>query len=1132
MIRDQEYRDIARRILDHNICVEAGAGTGKTTLLTDRLLFLLMAGGRKAQGVDISRVVALTFTEKAAGEIKVRLSGRLNDIISVIDSRSLPADRQQAAVDWLMEAKQHFGRSPDQIRQIAEKALSGMDRAHIGTIHHFAATLLKLYPIQSEVDPNFDVDTGQRFNELFETEWARWLDVELGIKPPRASQWLEILPWISLADLSALARAVSRDSMAHFDPNDSSHFLSKLRDLQLQFSLIPSGKPDPGGNSKIFDSFPVVSNHIDELVQCLEKPRAKIPSKPASDLKKEKSRKWPKAWEGLEGESLYNEALSIASSTSPFSEALIRKAVAIVQPFAESFRHTYAQKGYVSFDGLLLKARDLVKTNLEVRQDLKARFDTLLIDEFQDTDPLQGEIILFLCEHLNSQAEQWQDIHFEPGKIFVVGDPKQSIYRFRGANISAYEKFMNQIGHQGGMRCNLQTNFRSVEKIVNPVNSVFSVLMQEKAGLQPRYVPIWTKPEKGSPMHMQNFQYVLVREEDESGNGDKKEGKTRETQKAEASWIAQWITDNCTLQGKNPDMVRQKPYFFRDVAVLLRTTSPLPVYLNALKEAQIPYIVESDRFFYGTQEVIDFVNLLRVLDNPDDKISLVGLLRSPLVGLDDKEIYELHQSGEITYLQEVPEGVNISEVCCRRIKTFYAFLRRFRARVGKDPLGELVGSFLKESFLIELCSFAYHQEQTAANLMKFGRMAEEAGNQHGTTLKEFIQFLTDSINESVDEGENPLADENLDAVRILTIHKSKGLEYPVVFLPNLSGTNSVKKRREKVIRQDWEDGSVGLRLPQMNVANLDMAYIEQSEENRESAETIRLLYVAMTRAKDILFLMGRARGGDKTSFSSLLAKAGAWPAKDDFPQQLSMPDGCQISVTYTDMSNAELTNKFVPALSKSPSVDMKAVAEQWKNRYKIYNDVQSCLVFSSPTQFMQEEEKSIFVAENEKQVATVASLVGQVCHQVLEDWDYRKVDDLSDRISRAYRILKQRYPIAYWSPVARESEKVLEEFLSSELAIRLAKCDILGREIPFLYEKDGAIIRGSIDMLYRKQGKLWVADYKTDKVTQQEASEYAKRYQKQGQLYVEAVEKSIGERCNFQVIFLRIGEAADVDTTL
>jgi ATP-dependent helicase/nuclease subunit A len=1063
MILDQDDRDIARRLLDRNICVEAGAGTGKTTLLTDRLLFLLLAGGK-----DLSKIAAITFTKKAAAEIKARLSARLHDL-------ALVQPRQKNSQDFLHEVENYFHRTRTEIRESALDALLRLDSALIGTIHQLCSRLLQLYPVEAGVDPFFEVDTGRFFDEIFSHTWDKWLDVELGTQPPRSALWLDVLTYVPLEDLSDLARVLCHESMDGVSLGVSLKIKNDVRHLNERISSLADGKPAPGGRSQILQS-------LDGLVTHLQKMADDVPSftpdKPLSFSQ------WPKAWEGWPGEDVFDEAVSLAKSSSSFSEGLLSRSVHLVQPFVSIFRNAYGKKGHIGFDGLLTQTRTLLRENRNIRQELKNRFDVILVDEFQDTDPLQGEIILYLAEELASHAASWDKVCFAPGKLFVVGDPKQSIYRFRGADLRAYDTFTQMMLTQGAIKCNLQTNFRSHQGLCGPINKIFSSLMEEASGLQPRYHPIHPRPAGHwpageSPPTEGGVTTVLV-------PGDILIG---ESQKAQAAWIARWVVLNC-----GPE----KKWAYGDVALLMRSTTALDIYVSALKDADIPTIVQRDRRFYKTQEVIDFVNLLRVLDNPKDEISLVGLLRSPLGGLTDKEILHL-SSSPLRYEGGTPLPLMLSEETRQRLQGFYEFLNRFRHRVGKVPLGDLMADLLRESYLPELCVISYRGEQSLSNLTKLERLAAERGN---ATLKEFIDFVAVAMDESQDEGENPLADEHRNAVRVLTVHTAKGLEYPVVFLPNLCASNRGGRDRAITHRVDWEDNRAGLRLPRAKATDMAMAFIEKAEEIREEKEWIRLLYVAMTRAKEQVTLMGRETAGDKSSFAALLQKVGGWPDK-------SLP------VFYTGTETD--SNSPVSLVPSHPRLlPVQDLWEKWKERFANLKT----LGFPSPrgTKVPVGE-----VPQRDGDGLSVNLSIGDLCHLVLENWDYRGAaspmaspmdQDLKEAITRASRVLKINE-----TAIVDESEKILQNFLASPAAAHLRGCEILGREIPFLSQ--GEV--GRIDLLYRDRGQLWVADYKTDKVVPGEEKEKAEKHQKQGQLYVEAVQKAMGENCGFRVIFLRNG---------
>ncbi|MBI3288647.1 MAG: UvrD-helicase domain-containing protein, partial [Elusimicrobia bacterium] len=413
---DRQDRDRARLSLDACVVVEAGAGTGKTTLLTDRILFLVLAGESPA---SIEEVVALTFTEKAAGEIKVRLSERLSEIVSLLSGGPLSSDAAERARRTLGELRDLFSSADARTLERARAALEDLDKAPIGTIHAFCSQLLRLYPVEAGVDPAFRVDEGKAFEELFTSEWARWLDDELGERPPRRERWLELLKASSLEELECLARELSLERLdlegaGSADPAAA----AALRALADAAGKVPAGRPTPRGG--VLDALSAIEKRLSAAAVAAE---AEAPALDAAQPPEIPNAKWPKAWEEDErGAALYARLCLVAKAVSPSGEAVARRAARLLAPFAARLRREYARRGWVSFDGLLRRARDLVRDARRPREELKRRFRAILVDEFQDTDPLQGELLLYLSEKPGSSAASWREIEPGAGRLFVVGD--------------------------------------------------------------------------------------------------------------------------------------------------------------------------------------------------------------------------------------------------------------------------------------------------------------------------------------------------------------------------------------------------------------------------------------------------------------------------------------------------------------------------------------------------------------------------------------------------------------------------------------------------------------------------------------------------------------------------------------
>ncbi|KAB2833084.1 MAG: AAA family ATPase, partial [Candidatus Brocadia sp.] len=601
--------------------------------------------------------------------------------------------------------------------------------------------------------------------------------------------------------------------------------------------------------------------------------------------------------EGFEtAHELAKECHTLLKKLKNVDDAFITATIDLVLPFAKAFRQTYLSEGYVSFDGLLTLARDLLqkKEYRSVREKLKNDFRTMLVDEFQDTDPVQYEIVLFLSEALGHYSTDARKVMLEQGKLFIVGDPKQSIYAFRRADIEAYEYVVKQVCGEGEP-LKLQENFRSHSGIIEAVNQLFDGrIMVEQSGLQPQYIPIHANRPERHPF--QKVEMVLV--SDKEGE----ELKANEAREAEAEWIARWITQHVNHEAIEDvlaeDGIRKLGY--RDVALLLRAFTQVRSYVEAFKRYGIPYIVEGEKYFYSTQEILDFINLLRVIENPHDLIAMVGVLRSPIVGLTDREIYELriHHSldyrkdikGEIvgdygikrkdmkSYPPQSPvskEGVeNLSADVKKITESFYAFLRERHARAGIIPVSQLIAEILDSTHIAEITASAWHGEQKLANLWKLHWMACDMEGSASVSLKTFLDRIKVRIREAREEGECPLSDETLDVVKILTIHKSKGLEFPVVILGNLHG--EVRNDQEVLDGAvfDWSTSTTGIVVGRgdQQVRNLQSIMIEKKLNDRSWEEEKRVLYVAMTRAKERLVLTGSLKDDDK-SYMGLIAQS-------------------------------------------------------------------------------------------------------------------------------------------------------------------------------------------------------------------------------------------------------------------
>ena len=892
-----------------NVAVTAGAGTGKTTLLVSKVVRKVVD-----EGMDVTRILALTFTEKAANEMRER------------------------------------------VRKELAKAgkLGDLDRAEIGTIHSFCAHVLRQFPVEAGVAPDFQVDEGQAFRRLFDVAWPRWLDRELGPDARRPRQWRHVLEKIDLSDLRELA-----EGLASF--------------------AIPSERKDP------------------------------------ADVLKEQMME-----AGLPAKKPKGSALRFARDIEKIDAKLMDRAVALVSGFAEEFRADYLAQGYVSFEGMLALVFELFHSSVfpNVLELLREKFAFILLDEFQDTDPVQGEILQRLAEGPDGKLVR--------GKLFLVGDPKQSIYAFRGADIVAYDHLVERIEREGGVKAVLRTNFRSHGEILDLVNGVFEEVIVKRGRLQPEYEAI--EPEEGRKPKLPAPQLEAILIEDASA---------AESRTGEAEAIAEWLESHRDLP-------------FRETAILLKALSDVPVYIEALRSRGIPYIVHGEKFFYGTTEVIDFVNVLRAVENPHDRIALAGVLRSSFGALADQALYERRKA------LEPREDADVK---------ILRLLHRWHGISGRIGVPELFDAVFEEGYALEIAAMGYHGEQAVANLLKLRQKAEELQAQGGCTLREFLEVAARAIREVEEEGESPLADETLDAVAILSIHRAKGLEFPVVILPDLHRRS--RAGDDRTVRYDWPSRTLGVRLGDAcDAGGAALAYLDR-ERRRE--EEKRLLYVAVTRAREAIVFLGSEKH-DKNCYLSLLRPK------------------LEKHATVTKRRRRPPSFQSPPAPAEPEQPDWNAFVARWREREKR----------AAPPERITTATRM----EGEGISDARAIHIGLACHAVLEQLNFK-----------APAVPEGCDP---------EAAEILKGFFGSGAFGELADAEILARELPFVTRRNGRIVEGVIDLVYRSDGKLFAADYKSDREIEPE------RHALIRDVYGEAVRRIFKAEPGFKLFYLRHGKSVEI----
>lgn len=1095
---DASDRERAIRTFDANVVVTAGAGTGKTTLLVERLVHLVV---REPDPVAVADIVALTFTNKAAAELAVRFRERLSALLRAADDPAAEGDGADAAAEVASLAS-WTRTSTSAVGARLRAALEGIDRSHIGTIHAFAATLLRLFPLEAGVDPRFREADEAAWRDHVAVAWKAWLGRELAQHAPRAALWRRVLDRITLDELFELARGLSAESIPlpalgalAEAPPPAREWLASARE-EAQALLAAHGQQRAierrlAAAARIFtaaaDAAAVDPADADEV---------------AGDVSV------PRGWDAADAVRA-KRLIKLANALCAADRDAIALIGELLAPFVRECRASFIQSGRMPFDGLLARARDLVRDHRRVRETLKQRFRALLVDECQDTDPAQYELLFFLAEAPGGAAADWRTVRLAPGKLFMVGDPKQSIYGFRGADLEAYQDVVRTVLAQGGVECTLTTNFRSRGAILDAVNTVGGRLLAYRSGLQAGYDPI--VPVTSAAGGAKPVVRIVRSREGALGAADGREAEAESL----ARWLIRSVFGTKEIRSARGHLTRAEP---GDVAVLLRALTDVHVYLEALRRHGIPYVVEGERRFYTAPEIVDAINVLRALASPYDAVAMVGVLRSPLGAVTDRELYELARAGWLDYRvveNEGPPGPWAPTALYREL----AALSRDIPRLATD---EAVTAVFDRLPLYVLAANGPHGDQAVANVEKLERIAYELAAE-GLSFAGVVARLDRRVREEVEEGENPLVDEAVNAVKVLSVHKAKGLEFPIVVLAGAHGGR--RGGPPPHVLKHWSSGAVGIRVG--GLSSLAGVYLADHFAAKEAEESRRLLYVAMTRARDLLVVSGAetGRGPAADAPGALIADAlnVAWG-------QPAVEGSLAASAVDWEVIEAETDRGAVapPPTGSLRWPDRHTFDCVWKTRAARAERIAHTPRFLTPTGLagLTEGPRRSGPGGISPDSGSRARRIGTLVHAFLQRWDYgADVARWPEAMEAFLAARRQEDP----EVTSDDLGAVLAPFFSSPLYRELAASRILGREVPLLMPWEGAMMEGVIDLIYERAGRLFVADYKTDAVDAATAPAAADRYRIQGRVYGRAVREGLGrEVAAFQCLFLRPAVAVEL----
>jgi ATP-dependent helicase/nuclease subunit A len=1060
---DQNVRDRIVHELDTSFAIEAGAGTGKTTLLTQRIVEAIRTGH-----ATLSQIVAITFTEKAAGELKVRLRTAFED--------------ERANSEGEPEISERFG-----------AALAALDAAHVSTIHSFCSELLIERPVEAEIDPGFGIADALAGSMLFDQVWDEWLQHQLAdpVGPLRAAfaAGMTVLHLQDharfLRDNPDLAPAGGQADAAALAADIADEFVLRARDL-LEHMESHCDSPACTCVSRILAAAAAADQIADAgphealaRIVALSLGLKRVTKGCANRAVKERCK------------TELNELHAfIEDRRESWAQALVCHVTDALRGVGEAYRTAKRDRALLDFDDLLRSARDLLRDRKDVRAYFQRRFRMILIDECQDTDPLQTELVFFLAED-GAHADDWREVRLAPGKLLFVGDPKQSIYRFRRADIEIYQAARRLVAAAGGA-VTVQQNFRSTPGCIDWVNAVFGELIQrpEDGDYQPDYVALhaWRADVGPGVTILRPPEDVVF-------------GKVGEARAAEAAAVAALIRRMVETCETVVDKVsgEPRPVTWGDVAILFRKRTSFELYERALEVARVPFRSVSGRGFFARQEVTELRVVLAAIERAHDPLAVVAALRTSLMGVSDAELAAMADGGFDYFGSDPPDAL--------------AELRRWHEQRNEASIPEMVRRVLSESKARELFYLKPGGEQRAANLDKVIDAARSFEQTPGATFGGFVDWLAD-MTMIGDEAESSLDEAEAELVKLITIHQSKGLEFPVVVMADVSfekkpTVHRVVDRAAGVFHVQF--GSKGLCL---RTRGFEAG--KEFKARRDDAERVRLFYVAATRARDRIVLPAfptRDEPGGYLTYVADLAGDAAAAAGDAATEIRAEPQpatGAAWRAFRVDLAGG-------PPGDCSASLAERAAWEQ--QRAALIEAAKAGPQYRTPSSLTEHDPDR---DDREGIRRSRAQQIGTAVHAVLEQADLADPELLAGPAER----------VAAEAGIAEAADEIAElaaNALAQPVVQRAAQAAVIYREVPFAVASGGDVTGGVIDLAFDDGDGLHVVDYKTDGLSSAEAADRAREYGPQMAAYAAAAEAVFGRPpASVTLLFLRPGVAVSL----
>lgn len=849
VLKDDGARRDAISLHDRSILVEAGAGSGKTAVMAGRIAAML------AEGVAPRSIAAVTFTELAASE----LLSRVREFVADLSAGTIATELRVALPDGLSQAH----------RDNLATASAAIDEITCSTIHGFCQRLIKPYPAEADIDPGAGVMDRNQADLTFLEIVDGWLRERLsGGQGGVLAEMVLHSPGETVALIHKIAENLRRR------PTLTAPLVSPLEGHLTAFrQAVADFAGFLDGIAAVEPETVTIAEQLAEMATAVaDGPDPATPaglirlltSRPHPDLCKKdgafysyrKKGKWAAAAKqaGLakaDGDRLNDAAdahyaacceswISLVQSAAGHALAALMDEA---RPILQRYREHKRASAQLDFDDLIFAARDLLRDHDAVRRSLGQRFAHVLVDEFQDTDPLQTEIFWRLCGEPVDGEDDWTQFRIRPGALFLVGDPKQAIYRFRGADVGAYVQARDAFRDQNpDSLLSISTNFRSCGSILTFVNERFEAVLS--ADGQPGFTALDSFHEDRGGLCVAALDITVA---DENGKASAEKQRDAEAD-AIAQLCAQLIESHPIIDRRSG---AERPCLPGDIALLAPTGAELWRYEEALERRGIPVATQAGKGLFRRQEIQDLIALSRVLADRRDTLALGALLRGPLVGLTEEELLDIiwglprteEQPDRIPRLDLSVDPAALAHPLARDIiERLQSLSRRVNSTTPHELLSQAVDVMRVRPLLLER-----HRGQAERALANVDLYLSLSTGYAVRGLRAFAEAMTAAWSDEARAVEGrPDAQE--EAVALFTMHAAKGLEWPIVIPINTM--TGVMAPESAVIDRQAET----FYCPVLGVAPEGYETVRQAEKEELDRERIRLWYVAATRARELLVL--------------------------------------------------------------------------------------------------------------------------------------------------------------------------------------------------------------------------------------------------------------------------------------